>query len=830
MRGLRFILNIVYLYLFFAINSALLLADESTVIRRMAAQRTTANIKIDGVIEAGEWIEASKASNFTTFEPNVGQKPSQRTEVLVTYDDEAIYIAAQLYDEAPDSILKQVGIRDSWNLNADYFGVFLDTYNDKQNGFGFIVTASEVQNDARYSAFGEDRSWDAVWFRGISINEKGWSVEMKIPYAALRFPEKNIQDWGIGFMRQIRRHRERAMWNDYDPAQDGFVNQFGLLEGLENIQPPLRLQMTPYVSFYTDAYRNPSNASDNTTTNFIRGGMDVKYGINESFTLDMILIPDFGQVQTDDEVFNISPFEIEYQENRPFFTEGVELFNKGNLFYSRRVGGTPNGFFDVENELAADERIIDNPGEVQLYNATKVSGRTENNLGIGVFNAVTGNTYATIENEAGEKRQILTEPLTNYNLTVFDQALKNRSYVSLINANVTRMGAARDANVTAVDYRLSDKNNKYAVGGVFALSQIYDREQSNNPTLGFRQNIELAKVSGNWQYGILSNIESHTFDPNDLGLLFANNEVTNGAFVSYQTFNPKGIINNRSHNLNVFYERLYKPGNFTNLSVNANTYITFTNFLTIGTFLEWQPVEGNNYFEPRVDGRFSKTSEYVGLSGFFSSDYRKKFALDGDIGGAAGGLYNERFFWWGISPRLRPSDRLLIIHRFNQDINARNVGYAAIADNDDVIFAYRDVSSISNTLELSYTFTSRMSLSSRLRHYWFRVVYDQYFLLQNDGYIGQTNFNENLNTSFNAFTYNLTYSWEFTPGSELSVVWKYDIFRNDDAESNVYQDIPKLSYWRNVQNTFDAPQTNSISIRLLYFLDAQSFKALRRKR
>jgi hypothetical protein len=282
----------------------------------------------------------------------------------------------------------------------------------------------------------------------------------------------------------------------------------------------------PYVSSYAD--NSPARGGKNVTSTNITGGMDVKYGINESFTLDMTLVPDFGQVQSDNQVLNLSPFEVRFDENRQFFTEGTELFNKGGFFYSRRIGGKPIHHGKVKGQLEEGERIVDNPTTSRLLNASKVSAVRPEVWAWGVFNAVSANMYATVENEEGEQRQILTQPLTNYSIVVLDQSLKNNSYVSLINTNVARSGAAYDANLTGGLFRFADKKNMYSLSGRTALSQIFD-PADQGPDLGYTLSVTGGKISGNFQYDFTQVIESHTYNPNDMGILFNNNEITQRA-------------------------------------------------------------------------------------------------------------------------------------------------------------------------------------------------------------------------------------------------------------------------------------------------------------
>ncbi|MBA3901836.1 MAG: carbohydrate binding family 9 domain-containing protein, partial [Bacteroidetes bacterium] len=471
--------------------------------KQFSAFRISDPIKIDGILDEAAWQNAVPATDFVQNMTKPGNPSTQPTEVRILYDDDAIYVGAILYDVSPDSILRELGKRDT-ESNTDLFGLILDTYRDGINAFGFFITPAGVQLDARYSSNGVDFEWNAVWDSKVQINENSWVVEFKIPYSAIRFSKAEVQKWGINFVRKIRRHREISYWNNVNPAVVGLVNQSGELFGIEKIKSPVRLSVTPYVSGYADHFKTPTGGSVTSTFN---AGADIKYGINESFTLDMTLVPDFGQVQSDNLVLNLSPFEIQFNDFRPFFTEGTELFNRGGLFYSRRVGGTPIGYQNVSRGLGEGENIISNPSASQLINASKVSGRTRQGLGIGVFNATTAPTFATIENSKGEKREVLTDPLTNYSVIVFDQSLKNNSFISLVNTNVMREGSIYDANVGGIQFKFLDKKVTHAISGDATLTQKYHPEKIDN---GHAYNLAFSKVSGNFQYHLTHLVRSDT--------------------------------------------------------------------------------------------------------------------------------------------------------------------------------------------------------------------------------------------------------------------------------------------------------------------------------
>ena len=443
------------------ISSFLKLAAQSSQsilkdsIKTTTAVRITIPPKIDGVLDEEVWKNVPIATDFIQYEPNYKAPSTQHTEVKIIYDDNAIYIGAFMYDTHPDSILHELGSRDDHELNSDYFYVFFDTYNKLIDSYIFGVSASGIQLDTRL----QEENYDAVWQSSVKINKQGWCAELKIPYSAFRFPDSKEQKWRAEFQRVIRRNRELSRWAFIPKNTGAIVKYFGKLEGINTIKPPLRLSLTPYISNYYETIPSQTinGVSGYEKSSYYNAGAGIKYGLNQSFTLDMTLLPDFGQVQSDNKVKNISYIETLYEDYRPFFKEGTDLFNK-NMFYTRRIGKTPSKFYLVPEMLNADETIVKNPSQAKLVNAAKISGRTVGGTGLGIFNAVTDNTYAIVKNLAGHERKILTEPLTNYNAIVIDQQLKNSSSINFMNTNVLRNGSEfRNANVSALEIKLLNK-------------------------------------------------------------------------------------------------------------------------------------------------------------------------------------------------------------------------------------------------------------------------------------------------------------------------------------------------------------------------------------
>ena len=771
--------------------------------------------KIDGKLDDEAWKSAEIATDFIVFQPTYGLPSSQKTEVKLVYTDEAIFISAYLYDSS-HLIRKQLTSRDNeQRQDVDFFYVTFDTYKDKQNAFQFGVTSANVQSDARISPSGgdndgTDRNWDAVWDSEVKMVSNGWIVEMKIPYMSLRFAKKDVQDWGINFLRFIRRSNESSYWNPVDPKVSGLINQFGELKGLKNLNPPLRLSLLPYVS--TGFRTIPTN--NGRVNNFLQnGGMDVKWGINESFTMDMTLIPDFGQTVSDNVVLNLSAFEQQFNENRPFFTEGTELFNKAGIFYSRRIGKTPTGYYDAKR-LAADSsyKVLKNPGSTQLYNATKFSGRTRKNLGIGIFNAVTAPTYATFENSRGDILKFQTEPLTNYNIIVLDQALKNRSSISFTNTNVLRNGTARDANVSAIDLSFFDKKNNYNL----KASGRYSHVTGNDPHNGYKTYLQFEKVSGKWQGGFYNNIESKYYDPNDLGILRSPNEFTVGGYASYQQFAPNKHFNYRNYSFNIRHTRLLEPFAYQEVEANVSFFHLFKNFWDLSLEFNSSPFWVNDYFDLRTDGRKVKKAPYVFAGLFGSTDSRKRLFIYYGLGFAESPLPKDPFLLIRTGARYRFSPKFSLELSSNRELDKANNGFAYKDSNDESVVGRRRVLNVNTILNGQYNFKARMNLTFRARHYWSRVNYTNLYHVDETGEWRNSEiaFNTDSDENFNTFNLDMFYTWDFKPGCRFIAAWKNALGPDVNIDLNRYTKLTQ-----NIGQVLTQPHSNEVSVKFVYFID-----------
>lgn len=779
---------------------------------------------IDGSLNDEVWRSADVASDFVQYSPYNGKPSKYRTEVRVLYDNKAIYVGAMMYDPSPDSIYRELGERDSdYSLNADQFTIDISPYNDGVNGATFKVSASGVQSDKPPRSSGGMRhredTWDAVWESSTAIVEQGWIAEIKIPYSALRFPKDDLQTWGINFWREVRRNREQSSWNYVDREIGATFNHLGEIEQIRNIEPPLRLSLTPYLSGYIN--HESGQAGNDFSYN---GGLDLKYGINESFTLDATLVPDFGQVQSDDKVLNLSPYEVRYNEKRPFFMEGTELFNKAGVFYSRRIGSTPKAYNDVYDEAGPTEDVVYNPSESSLINATKISGRTRSGLGIGVFNAMTNTMYATIEDlETGETRRVMTDPFTNYNMVVLDQSLRNNSYVSLLNTNVTR-NAPNDenfynANVTGTEFMLRNNSRQYSVSGKAVVSQKYYSERAND--YGHSFELRGGKTGGAFRAEYRLEASSPTYDHNDMGYMRRNNEFENNFSLSYNTYQPFWKILNARTSLSYRHSMLYEPMVFTGSEIGLSANVTFINHLTAFLRAEFKPWGEDDYYEPRAEdeNRFYHRGKQFMTFAWLSSDRSKKLSANMRMGYTkTWSPYDQHAYSLSFGPDLKINDRLSVNYEIEIRKLINDIGY--VSDDEvtgDIYFGLRENTTFENKVNTAYIFNSNSYISLRLRHYWSRADYlDRYFTLNTDGSLTDTDLDDNFDYNYNAWNIDLKYTWRFAPGSEMSLVWKNSIYTGSEQ---IYYD-----FLDNINDMFSSGMGNSISLKILYYLDWMYFQ------
>jgi hypothetical protein len=515
---------------------------------------------IDGRLGEETWSQVPGSSEFTQRDPDEGRPASERTELRVLYDDDALYVGLRLWDSEPERIQRRLSTRDN-SGDADNVQVSLDPLHDHLTGAVFIVTAAGVQRDLIISndTF-TDSTWDAVWGSAVTIDERGWTVEMRIPFSQLRFVRGDEQTWGINVMRFIHRKNESS-WLELTPRnQNGFASRMGHLTGLTAIAPKPRLELLPYAATRAE-FVAPLRSGDPFNDGSRAGaslGLDVKWGISSSLTLDGTINPDFGQVEVDPAVVNLSAFETFFSERRPFFTEGAQIFNnygqggsnnnvninysEPRIFHSRRIGRAP--------QLLPVADFYEQPFAATILGAIKLTGKTSSGWSIGLVEALTEGEDARIDVN-GARGRAAVEPRTNYFAARLQRDLSPRASVGMIATGVMRDLQTSQMAAALVDrafvfggdaHYFLDSRRDWVVHGKFtgsyltgspeailrlqrASQRYFQRPDAGHVSIdptrtalsGYTGRINLNRNSGNLQVNLALFGTSPGFDANDLG-------------------------------------------------------------------------------------------------------------------------------------------------------------------------------------------------------------------------------------------------------------------------------------------------------------------------
>ena len=538
---------------------------------------------IDGRLDDPAWSRAPVVRDFVGFEPAEGAPPSQRTEARVLYDDDAIYVGLRAFDTSADSIVAHLTRRDV-DSTSDMLLVLLDSYHDRRTAFQFAVNPVGVKQDVyHFDDVREDNGWDAVWDVGTAVDAEGWTAEFRVPLSQLRFSEADRQDWGINFARQIGRHDELVVWAPLSREASAVVSRSGVLEGLENLAPPARLEVLPYTA--ARVTRGRGEAGDpfhDPTATTARVGGDVKVGITSNFTLDLTANPDFGQVEADPGEVNLTAFETSFPERRPFFLEGAGIFSSGlgpsggSLFYSRRVGRAPQG------EIAGDPDWEERPTETGILGAAKLSGKTEDGWSVGALAALTSEEHARVD-RAGLVERVPVEPRAAYSVLRLERDLRSgQSGVGVIGTLSLRdrevadaLELRRAAYAGGADVRHRFHGGDVEVRGFVLGSRIvgspaairraqeasaryFQRTDARHVALdpgaealgGWASWASLQRVgAGAWRWGLEVEARSPGFEVNDLGFLARGDLIAPRAYLRYAQNAPGRRLRQWSVNL-----------------------------------------------------------------------------------------------------------------------------------------------------------------------------------------------------------------------------------------------------------------------------------------
>jgi hypothetical protein len=663
------------------------------------ASRATSAILLDGRLDDEVWLKTPAASTFIQRDPDEGKPVSERTELRVAYDEAALYVGARMHDREPSRIARALARRDQ-AAEADSFVLYLDPHHDHLTGASFSVTAAGVQGDSTvYNDSWQDGSWDAVWESAVQIDGEGWTAEMRIPYSQLRFPSAPVHTFGINAMRFIHRRKEQA-WLVHVPKTDnGLASRFGHLEGLTGIVPQRTLELLPY-AVGRGEFVAPSSAEDpfnDGARGFAGAGLDLKYRVSSNLSLDGTINPDFGQVEVDPAVVNLTAFETFFEEKRPFFIEGANIFdNFGRtgatdfwgfnraeplIFYSRRIGRSPQG--------PADGDFVDRPAATTILGAAKLTGKTRTGWNVGLLEAVTGREYAdAFTNGSGSTAEV--EPLTNYFVARAQREVGARAAFGALATAVNRdlrAPALRDhlpaqAYVGGVDghYFVDSKRDwvvsgrvaaSHVVGSTAAVTRLQEASQHyfNRPDAPHVEADPAATAMDGWTGSINLNRQggihgvnaalwsvSPGFDSSDAGFSFRGDRA--GMHAVYQWRNPN--VSRFARRRFIAVAKWY-TWNFAREiqgdGLHAFTNVQFRNY--------WSLFANGALFRPVQDDRATRGGPSMLAPGArhggigIESDSRRRLSAGVNIGGGSDS-YGGANMRAGLDIRYRPAASLEI--------------------------------------------------------------------------------------------------------------------------------------------------------------------------
>ncbi|HSG82184.1 MAG TPA: DUF5916 domain-containing protein [Gemmatimonadota bacterium] len=713
--------------------------------RAVAMRATPGTPEIDGRLDEAAWALADAIGGFTQRDPDEGEPATERTEAWVLYDDGALYVGVRAYDSEPDKIVGQLTRRDQYS-SSDWIIISIDSYYDRRTAFEFRVNPAGVERDSyRFDDTNSDDSWNAVWDVKTSVDEQGWVAEFRIPLSQLRFSRSPEQVWGFNITRTIQRKNETDMWKPISKDAAGWVSEYGDLAGLNGIQPKRRLEILPYVvaqqGFTPKVDGNPFQDGTNWLGN---AGADVRYGLNNNLSLNLTLNPDFGQVEADPSVVNLSAFESFFSEKRPFFLEGRSIFDfrlsnfsgAEQLFYSRRVGRRPQGWADPRGGY------VDYPMNTTILGAAKLSGKSASGWSLGVLDAVTAEEQAQVIDVDGVRHRDPVEPLTNYMVARVSKDFRGGqsalgSIFTATNRSLTNNldYLRRSAYTGGVDGRTRFAGGDWEVSGQLLASYVrgsmlamegtqlssaryFQRPDATHLTFdptrtslfGTSGALALSKIGGgHWRGEFTGEWVSPGFETNDLGYQRNADVVRNAIWVQYRELTPGKIFRRYYINYNL-YNMMTFGGERTTTGTNVNGSFTLLSY--------WGGHGGMSYGFPslyittlRGGPAMRGPASYEVWGGFYSDD-RKPVYVE-----AGGSLWQDvessrsRSAWLYLNWRPTSSVRLSMGPNYwTMHDDWKYVTTQDLEGDLRYFTGILDQKTISLTTRLDWTFTPNLSL------------------------------------------------------------------------------------------------------------------------
>jgi hypothetical protein len=725
------------------------------------AERINEKIEIDGKLTEQVWQNGNGVSGFFQRDPEEGAEPTEKTIARFAFDDAALYIGVKLFDSAPDSIVANLSRRDLY-IPSDRVTIYIDSYNDKRSGFYFALNAAGILYDGVvYNDTWSDNSWDGVWEGKVNIDDEGWSAEFRIPFSQLKFNNQPENIWGINIKREIARKNEVIFSTFVPKRESGFVSHFGELSGIKNITPPRHFELLPYVTAkaeYTNpAAGNPFNKGSNYSPGF---GADLRTSIGSNLTLNATVFPDFGQVEIDPAVINLSDVETYFSEKRPFFVEGSTIFNFGQggarnywgfnwggatFFYSRRIGRTPQG------PLPANE-FSSRPEGTNILGAAKLTGKLNESWNIGIIQSVTAREYADYQYSDDSFNKIISEaeiePLTYYGIFRAQKEINNShaglGFISTISQRNFKDDRLRDY-VNSGSYTggmdgwiFLDSSRTWVFAGWGGVSHIAGNEKrmiavqrnsqhyfqrpdadylnvdsSAASLTGYAGRFVLNKQKGNFFVNSAFGFIDPNFNVNDAGFMWRADQINYHVGAGYNWSEPTAIYRSMEHGL-AFYQVYDFGGNRTGTGIFNFGYLQLNNYYSGNWNISYTPETINN--RRTWGGPLTLNPQSISGNIWLRSDDRKKIV----VGTGSYGFSSKSGYDYGIDLDLqfKPASNVNFSFRPGIEKNRQQSQWVGAFDDPAAVntfgkryvFAELDQTTVSAGIRMNWTFNPGLSL------------------------------------------------------------------------------------------------------------------------
>lgn len=840
------------LLILIALNFQLIAArNDQATDRTFKSRFTVVAPIIDGLENDVVWNQTEWSENFTQYSPYENTAPSQMTRFKILYDANNLYVLVRAFDSDPSRINRRITKRDT--QEGDLISLQFDSYHDHLTAFVFCVSASEVRSDKIFTEDGknEDFTWDPLWFVKTSIDASGWIAEFKIPLSQLRFDKEHGNDWGLQVVRVEYRNQETSVWKFIPRDATGWVHNFGRLTGIENIDPRRQIEIAPYLVNRLETGRTSLRSKKYD----LYAGLDGKIGITNDITLDFTINPDFGQVENDPSVVNLSAWETYFEEKRPFFIEGRNLFDFNTqygdyLFYSRRIGRRPQG-------TPENPDFSEIPQNTSIIGALKLTGKTRNGLSLAVLESLTDHEYALTKTAETSKKQ-LVEPYTNYFISRIQQDFGNGStrIGAMItstnrdkkNADLILLHSAAYTGGVDLNHNWKDKTwnfNFRLIGSRVEGSRqtilrtqlsplrYYQRpdapyvhlDSARTSLMGHGGMISIGKTGdGNWNFETMMNWHSPGLETNDVGYLQTTDEVVHTARLVYNCYKPVLIF--RNFNAGITNLLSYNYGLiFSYRSTIINTSFLLKNFWNLTTSTEFNSDFYSN--STMRGGPIIKLPGNISQNFVLTTDPKKMVSWSFGLLSAFGNSHATYTFKTQSAVIFRPADGLNISleHEYVKSVN--EMQYVTTMELPEKKYIFATARQLSNriSLRINYNITPDLSIQYYGQPFVSSVNYSNYkmvtnpkadkyeerfFLLQpeqiNSGttepvYIVDENRDGIPDYNFTKpdfklldFISNLVVRWEYRPGSTLYLVWSQSRkYEGITDNISLGQDLHKLS-------------------------------------